>query len=180
MAALATDRYAAWLSTEIAPMLHERGYRKRAGSFHKRVPDGWAVVNFQKSQFGSRDEVLFTINLAVALDRLMVFDGDDPTKPPPEYRCNMRVRMGNAQDVAQHSWWRVTASTDTRQLAEEIRPLLIDRGLLWIDARCSESSFAAALRGQVKDEVVWPTSIVWPVAAIALGVLGPGTDGRNT
>ena len=65
----APDRFATWLSTDIAPSLRRQGFAKTGSSFHRRGPEGCGIVNVQKSQFGSRHEARFTINLGVTIDR---------------------------------------------------------------------------------------------------------------
>jgi Domain of unknown function (DUF4304) len=148
MTETAPDRFAAWLSNDIRPALSERGFTKIASNFHKRAPAGWGVVNFQKSQFGSRLETRFTINLGVSLDRLTTARGGDPSKKPPEYRCVWRTRIAAAVDDPNDRWWDVDHETDLVKLTAEGLPLLIDRGLPLIEQRLTEEGFVASLDSQ--------------------------------
>jgi hypothetical protein len=50
---------------EIGPWLRARGFKKRRNRFRRVDEDGWQVIDFQASQWGSRDDVRFTINLWV-------------------------------------------------------------------------------------------------------------------
>ena len=143
----APDRFAAWLSADIGPALRQRGFAKSASNFHRRGPAGWGVINFQKSQFGSRLETRFTINLGVALDRLTAARGGDPRKKPPEHQCLWRSRIAAAVGDLSDRWWDLDHETDLTKLAAEILPLLIDRGLPLIEERLTEDGFVAALTG---------------------------------
>jgi len=104
------------------------------------------VVNFQKSQWGSRLETKFTINLGVALDRLAFVNGRDPLKKPPVYRCEWGARIGQATENREDRWWRLDQETDITWLSSEVVPLLIDRGLPLIEERLTEAGFLAATR----------------------------------
>ena len=141
----APDRFTGWLSDDIRPALNERGFTKAASTFHKRGPEGWGVVNFQKSQFGSRIETRFTINLGVSLDRLTTARGGDPRKKPREHHCVWRTRIAGAVGDPNDRWWHLDHETDLAKLTTEIRPLLIDRGVPLIEQRLTEQGFVAAL-----------------------------------
>jgi len=138
----APERFAAWLSTDIAPVLRERGFTKSRSTFHRRAPAGWGVVDFQKSQWGSKLETRFTINLAVALDRLTTARGDDPSRKPLENRSHWRCRIGRALGV-EDRWWSVTEATDLRPLTDEVLADLA-RVLPLIDERLDDAGFLAA------------------------------------
>jgi hypothetical protein len=144
----APDRFAGWLSNDIRPALSERGFAKTASSFHKRAPAGWGVVNFQKSQFGSRLQARFTINLGVSLDRLATARGGDPRKKPPENHCVWRSRIAGAVGDPRDRWWDLDHETDLATLTAEILPLLIYRGLPLIEQRLTEDGFVASLDSQ--------------------------------
>lgn len=55
---------------DLGPWLRERGFKKRGNRFRRVDGSGWQVVDFQASQWGSRDDVRFTINLWVGLTEL--------------------------------------------------------------------------------------------------------------
>ena len=63
--------FVSWLSTDITPSLRDPGFTRTASTFHIRATEGWGVINFQKSAWGSKDETRFTINLGVALDKIV-------------------------------------------------------------------------------------------------------------
>ena len=141
----APDLFASWLSADIRPALSQLGFKKTQSNFHVRGQAAWGVINFQKSQFGSRLETKFTINLGVALDRLMAGRGDDPGKKPPEYRCEWRSRIAEAVGDPVDRWWTLDHETDLARLTAEIAPLLTDRAVPLITERLTEDGFVAAL-----------------------------------
>jgi hypothetical protein len=141
----APDRFAVWLSTDIRPALSERGFTKTGSSFHKRGQAGWGVVNFQKSQFGSRLETRFTINLGVSLDRLATARGEDPNKKPPAHRCLWQTRIAAVVDDPSDCWWSLDQETNLAKLTTEIVPFLIDRVVPRIEERLTEDGFIATL-----------------------------------
>ena len=138
----APDRFAAWLTTDVAPAFRDRGFTKTRSTFHRRAPAGWGVVDFQKSQFGSKLETRFTVNLGVALDRLSKARGEDPSRKPLENRCHWRCRIGRALG-REDQWWSVDTETDLGALTVE---LLGDIAIVLplIDERLDESGFLAA------------------------------------
>ena len=83
----APERLSPWLSYEITPLLRAQGFVKTGGNFHLRSQEGWGVINFQKSAWGSKDRTDFYINVGPALDRLLVHRGLDPARKPPESNC---------------------------------------------------------------------------------------------
>jgi hypothetical protein len=95
--------------------LRERGFRKRRNRFRRADETGWEIVDFQASQWGSRDNVRFTINLQVGVPQrlgALIADGED-------------------------RWWSGDADTDVVQLTEELRTLLADHALPWLEERSS-------------------------------------------
>lgn len=128
--------------------MSERGFTKTSSNFHKRGTDGWGVVNFQKSQFGSRLETRFTINLGVSPDRLITARGGDPRKKPPEHHCVWRTRIAAAVGDSNDLWWDFDHETDLEKLTAEILPLLIGQGLPLIEERLTDEGFVASLESQ--------------------------------
>jgi hypothetical protein len=88
--------------------------RGETGSGGRTSRDGRSSIS-RPSQWGSRDDVRFTINLHVGVPQrlgALIADGED-------------------------RWWSVDADTDVVQLAEELRTLLADHALPWLEERPS-------------------------------------------
>jgi hypothetical protein len=142
----APDRISRWLSTDIRPVLRARGWTKSGSTFHLRKPEGWGVINFQKSPWGSREETRLTINLGVALDALAPTFDRDPTKEPPEHMCHWQTRIGWLMEPARDTWWIVNSGTDFAELANEIGLALVDLALPAINERLTAEGFLRASR----------------------------------
>jgi hypothetical protein len=137
---------ATWLSIDVGPELRKRGFTKNGSTFHRRTPESWEILNFQKSQWGSRLETSFTINLGVALDRLTVVRGGDPSRKPPENWCHWRSRIGRLLEDQEDHWWTLDLETDLPELTAEIVPLLVDRALPLLEACSTEAGFLATAK----------------------------------
>jgi hypothetical protein len=142
----ARESFAAWLASDIGPVLRAHSFTKSGSNFHLRGSEGWGVINFQKSQWGSRSETRFTINVGVALDKLAPIFDRDPTKRPPESMCDWRKRIGRLMDSPRDTWWSVGAATRVQDLTTEVLPLIVDRALPWIDRRLTVDGFIRAMR----------------------------------
>jgi uncharacterized protein DUF4304 len=123
----AREKYDAMLREAIGPWLRERGFRKRRSRFRREDGQGWQVVDFQASQWGSRDDVRFTINLWIGVKELHAADAD----------AQVRQRVGALLPGGEDHWWSLDDATDTGALASELREVLDGRCLPWLDARCS-------------------------------------------
>ena len=64
------ERYDAMIKTMIGIELRELGSRKRRNTFYRTSDAGWTLIDFQASQFGTRDDVSFTINLGISFIEL--------------------------------------------------------------------------------------------------------------
>jgi hypothetical protein len=137
----ARERYDAMLRDEIAPLLRERGFRKRRNRFRRVVDGSWQVIDFQASQFGSRNDVQFTINLWVGVPDLGGDDADDQ---------QIGERIGPVMLIEDH-WWSLEGDTDVESLAEELRAVVTEHALPWLEARGSLDQLVALARAHPKD-----------------------------
>jgi Domain of unknown function (DUF4304) len=130
----ARERYEAMVRDELAPWLRERGFKKRRQRFRRSDDAGWQVVALQASQWSSADDLRFTINLWVGVPEL---PGD----------AQIEERIGELID-GEDRWWTVDADTDTESLGAELRTLLAEHALPWLEARADlERLVALAERG---------------------------------
>jgi hypothetical protein len=123
----AREKYDGMVRQQVGPWLRERGFRKQRNRFRRIGDDGWQVVDFQASQWGTRDDVRFTINLWVGVAELAEAEPD----------AQIQQRVGALLPGGEDRWWEVDPETDLTDLAEEVRQVLRDRCLPWLDARSS-------------------------------------------
>ncbi len=67
------------INNPIGEHLRELGFRKRRNTFFRTTEHGWIAIDFQVSQFGTREHVSFTINLAINFVELRPVDEDQPS-----------------------------------------------------------------------------------------------------
>ncbi len=139
----ARERYDAMVREEIGPWLRQRGFRKRRNRFRRADESGWQVVDFQASQWGSRDDVRFTVNLWVGVPELAEGESADD--------AHIETRIDALTDSGQDRWWAVDVETDVAELGEDLRTLLAERGLPWLDARSSLQRLVLLARQQPDD-----------------------------
>lgn len=94
----AQHRFDSMVKDHLAPLLKAAGFKKQGLNFRRRWGEdgtgGWHVINIQKSQWGNRDLVNFTVNLGLACDLYTRYQGRDPVKPPTQPECCWRERIG--------------------------------------------------------------------------------------
>ena len=113
------------LRDEVGPWLRERGFKKRRNRFRREHDAGWQVVDFQASQWNSRDDVRFTINVWVGVSELQEADAD----------AQFEERVGSLLPEGEDQWWPVPDDTDTAALGQELRQVLEDHCLPWLEKR---------------------------------------------
>lgn len=127
--------YDQMIRDELGPSLRARGFRKRRNNFRRTEEAGWQVVDFQASQWGSRDEVRFTLNLWVGVTELADADADS----------HVQERIGAVLD-GDDRWWSVDATTDIDRLADELRRIVDEYALPWLQERSSLDRLLALAR----------------------------------
>jgi len=126
---------------EVAPWLRERGFRKRRNQFRRGDDQGWQVVGFQASQWGSRDDVRFTINLWVGVTELEAVEPD----------AQVQQRVGALLRGGEDHWWSLDSFTDASALGADLREVLESVCLPWLDARRNLDQLMAFARDSPDD-----------------------------
>lgn len=146
------------LSEHLSPLMKQSGYKKTGANWRIRreeEPAGWGVVNLQKSQWGSRDEIRFTINLAVRWDCVPWPVGIEiSARGPAHYHCHVHERLGFLQDDPGDLWWEIDGGPWSPgegpdcldPVVASLIPLLRDRGLPWVYRNLTDKAAAAAMQ----------------------------------
>ncbi len=81
------------------------------------------IVNFQRSAFGTKNCISFTINLGVLKEY-----GSRPISPKlKEWECPIRTRPASrTEKYPRDKWWNVTETTDLERLYRELCDLTLE------------------------------------------------------
>jgi hypothetical protein len=122
----------------VTPIFRADGYRKAARNFRRRRERCIQVVNVQASQWGSANELRFTINLGVfypEVHALKTFVAWQPSASgPTESQCQLRARIGRLVPENRDLWWDLKKESDLGPVAVEVERVLRDYGRPWIEA----------------------------------------------
>jgi Domain of unknown function (DUF4304) len=107
------------------------GFRRR-GTHMRAVSQGnSALIEFQRSRWNSKDQLGFTVNLAVVCGELLTPD-EPPMDKTRSFHGHLRMRIGSFLPIRQDKWWEITATTDTHALATEVSELIVREGAPYV------------------------------------------------
>jgi hypothetical protein len=174
----AQQLFAAWVHDQIAPLLREAGYRGSGQNFHRRFGRNWGVVNFQKSSFGSRDEVSFYVNLGTASAVVLEASGENVEKPPAEATCHWRTRLEELVPGRGVKWKIRTGIDETTlgEITEEVRRDMREVGLPAVEAHISDEKILQALLAGDGHREYWYDV---DSAGVLLHAMGGGTEDQQ-
>lgn len=102
----------------------------------------YGLLDFQKSQRSTADEVLFTINIGICSMKLLKFfhpDFTDLKFKPRIVDCHWRERIGFLLPEKDDKWWSIPKDIDLRKdLLPEIREVILQLALPKIEAKISD------------------------------------------
>ena len=125
-----------------APVFKRYGFKKSALNWYIRreeQPQGWGVINLQKSSFGNRNHITFTFNLAVMHDR----EPEHAAKRRAHYWGEQQIRVGRLHPSKLDTWWDLeqpkrggkALPLQMAEIAEEVCPLLEREAIPWVLTR---------------------------------------------
>jgi len=159
------------LKSSIAPMLRAAGFSKRRNSFARSNAGGWELIDFQASQFGTRDNVSFTINLGVVFTEISGLEGRTATLG----RAHVRQRIGPLLGHRQDKWWDLDAGSDYDAVAADVAAALRSTAIPWLEGR---TTLAQVLEGVRSD----PTGFLesWHLGRLSVLLEGSGRQDEAT
>lgn len=111
-------------------ILKPLGFKKKANNFYLKLDTIGQIINVQKSTYGNKNSISFTINTGIFVPDywLAFYDYNDkgfPPDYPTEPECLIRKRIGDLRN--QHdTWYDIIERTDEQQLIGEMRKNLND------------------------------------------------------
>lgn len=117
----------------------------------ERPGGGWQLIDFQASQFGTRDEVSFTINLGISFAELQIGEEHRPSLG----QAHIRQRIGWLLDARGDLWWNLDTESDWAAVAAEVTNALVARAIPWFEAIGTLDEVLAATRRHPKFIETW-------------------------
>ncbi|MCD2425504.1 DUF4304 domain-containing protein [Niabella pedocola] len=110
-------------------LLKPLGFKKKANNFYLQLDGIGQIINIQKSAWGNKDNIGFTINTGIFVPEYWLTFYNFSSKELPDYptepECLIRKRIGELRN--QHdTWYDIKERTDELQLIAEMRKNLTD------------------------------------------------------
>ncbi len=117
-------------------ILKPLGFKKKANNFHLKLGNIGQIINVQKSQFGDKHSIRFTINTGIFVPEYWLAFYNYSNKGLPDYpkepECLIRKRIGDLRN--QHdTWYDIEEQTDEQQLINEMKKNLTNFILPYFD-----------------------------------------------
>jgi hypothetical protein len=130
-------------------ILKSAGFKRKANNFYRQLPQLGQIINIQKSQWGSKNEISFTINTGIFVPEywrgLSYNNGKEIPAYPTESSCLIRKRIGNIRH--QHdTWYDVNGKTDEIALIQEMNENVHQYILPYFDTIKSTEDVLADIR----------------------------------
>lgn len=105
-------------------ILKPLGFKKKASNFYLKLDTIGQIINVQKSIYGNKDSISFTINTGIFVPEYWLAFYNYSDKGPPEYptepECLIRKRIGKLRNQ-NDTWYDIKEGTDEQQLITEMR-----------------------------------------------------------
>jgi hypothetical protein len=137
---LPSQLFAKILSGWVAPILASHGWVRKKQFFFKKQGDSWGVISFQKSSKTNKDEIVFTINLAVISGTLQKFFSartiEEPSLTDSHWRCRIGALLAENLD----KWWVISNATSLEELKNELSSCLTNVAVPQIEKYLDDSA----------------------------------------
>lgn len=98
------------------------GFKKKANNFYLSLDTIGQIINVQKSRWGNKDSISFTINAGIFVPEYwLTFYNKELPAYPNENQCLIRKRIGDLRDDQHDTWYDIKEGTDEQQLISEMR-----------------------------------------------------------
>lgn len=117
-------------------VLKALSFKKKANNFYLKLDTLGQIINVQKSAWGNKNNIDFTINTGIFVPEYWLAFYDFSNKGLPDYptepECLIRKRIGTLRN--QHdTWYHIKENTDEEQLIVEMRKNLTEFILPYLD-----------------------------------------------
>lgn len=130
-----SKRIDAIISANLAPLLKEHGFRKKARNFYRQHEDRIELINVQASQSNEGAEGRFTVNVGVFYPAICAITGAPTVQGmPKEPDCTVRERIGLISADRKDTWWSITGKSDDGQIAKDLVKKVEILCLPWLES----------------------------------------------
>ena len=117
------------LLKELRPTLTAYGFRRRSQNFVIESAECWGIINFQKSLYSSPKEKKFTVNLAIAAKRILLFCNEPADAPPVHWKCHWEIRLGKLIPGCSDRWWTLSNEGSYDSALTEVKGLVTEKAV---------------------------------------------------
>lgn len=118
-------------------VLRPLGFKKKANNFYFQLEELGQIINVQKSAWGTKDEISFTINVGIFVPEYWKGLDYNESKEiplfPTEPGCLIRKRIGVLRNQGD-TWYEVKENTNENKLIEEIKNNIVDFILPYLES----------------------------------------------
>ena len=108
------------LLKKLRPTLVQQGFRRKGQNFVAESPECWGLINFQKSIYSPATEKNFTVNLAIAAKRVMLFYEESIAQAPRYYASHWVIRIGELIPEHRDRWWTLSTEASYGPIASAV------------------------------------------------------------
>jgi hypothetical protein len=110
-------------------LLKPLGFKKKTNNFYLQLETLGQIINVQKSAYGNKDSIRFTINTGIFVPEYWVafynYSNKGLPDNPTESECLIRKRIGELRNQLD-TWYDINDRTDEQQLISEMQKNLTD------------------------------------------------------
>ncbi|SNR75242.1 protein of unknown function [Maribacter sedimenticola] len=131
------------------------GFKKKSNNFYKGLSEFGHIINIQKTMFGSKDRISFTVNTGLFSNvfwkaRFNFKNESNPPKYPTEPVCVVRKRIGQFLD-GNDKWYEIEENTDTTKIKHELVHVLKTKILPFFSKVDNDFNLIDFLENEYKD-----------------------------
>ncbi|RKE52417.1 DUF4304 domain-containing protein [Sphingobacterium detergens] len=146
--------------------LKNSGFTKSGTSFVFKYGKNQVILNFQKSNSSSKDEVVFTVNCGIYSDMLNLKVRGESLSKPTTIDCHWQHRIGAFFNEGQDKWWTISNPKQLKEVADDVCADLKGRVVPTLINNCSDEKLKELfLNGKLRGtneymRVVYVTSLM--------------------
>jgi hypothetical protein len=138
--------------------LKSAGFKRKANNFYRQLPQLGQIINIQKSQWGSKNEISFTINTGIFVPeywRGWTYNaGKDVPAFPIEISCLIRKRIGRLRHQ-NDTWYDVNERSEENVLVQQMKENVHQYILPYFETiKCTEDVLAIIKQYDPQEDVL--------------------------